>query len=165
MINTSNSLFFKKKVTEKPTPPINKDCAILSLDSLGVLDGLPWKLGERLSQDHASTFLLAESILLTVRSVPHPVNEKIHSVETGEGISVPLVGRWVVVCEIDGAVAVAQGHTSQIPEDEHKSPFLEVHIPRKELTPLFPFFRNEGVSYHVVIIHSSPFEQALAYKK
>ena len=34
-----------------------------------------------------------------------------------------------MVGQVDGAVAVAEGNASKVPEDEHEAPFLEVHIP------------------------------------
>lgn len=129
----------------KLTPPINQDRAILSFDSLGVLHGLPWQLREGFSQNHASTLLLTESVLLTVCGIPHPVDEKVQSVQTSEGVSVPLVGRWVMVGKVDGAVAVAQGHASQVPEDEHEPPFLEIHVPRAVLACYLIPFKNDGI--------------------
>ena len=70
-----------------------------------------------------------ETVLLAIRRVPYPVNEQISDIQRGQSITIPLIfGRWVVG-EIDGAVTVAQGYSSQIPENEHESKLLVVHVP------------------------------------
>ena len=112
------------------TPPINQNPgAIGRSEGLGVLHGLPRELGESIAEHHGSTLLLAETVLLAVGRVPDPVHEQIRHVEEGQEVAVPVVFRWVMVGKIDRAVAVAQRHTSQVPENQHEAPFLIVHVP------------------------------------
>jgi len=111
-------------------PAINKNLrAIRSGKSLGVLKSLPWELGKSVTLNHGATFLLAEAVLLAVGGVPNPVDEKIRDVQESQEIPVPVVLGGIVVSQVNGAVAVAQGNTSQVPEDKHEAPLLVVHIP------------------------------------
>lgn len=111
-------------------PPIDHDLgAIGSSKGLGVLHSLPRQLGEGVTENHGATLHLAETVLLAVGRVPDPVHEQVRGVEEGQEVAVPVVGRGVVVGKVDGAVAVAQWHTSQVPEDQHEAPFLVVHVP------------------------------------
>lgn len=101
----------------------------VGLDLLGVLDGLPGELREGLAVELVTTLLSAEHVLLRVTSVPHPVGEEVAGEEpdkNGPGVRVNL---GIVVGKEDGAVAVRQRHTSQVPEDEHETPLLVVHVP------------------------------------
>lgn len=90
---------------------------------------MPRELGEGVAGHHGATFLLAETVLLAVGGVPHPVNEQICDIEEGKEEAVPAVLGGVVVSQVDGAVAVAQRDTSQVPENQHEAPLLVVHIP------------------------------------
>lgn len=40
-----------------------------------------------------------------------------------------MIGIWVVIGEIECAVAVAQWYTGKIPENQHEAPFFVVHVP------------------------------------
>lgn len=120
-------LFSDKKAL---TPPINQDLMpIRGRKSLGVFHRLPRQLRERVTEHHGSTLLLTETVLLAVGCVPDPVDKQIGGIEKDQEVAVPVVGRGIVVGEVDGAVAVAQRHTSQVPENQHESPFLIVHVP------------------------------------
>lgn len=126
-VSTVREIRLKKKTL---TPAVNQDLgAVRGSDSLGVLDGLPRQLGEGLAEHSGATLLLAVSVLLAVRGIPDPVNKQVGHIEEGQEIAVPVVSSGVVVGKIDCAVAVTQGHTSQVPEDQHKAPFFIVHIP------------------------------------
>lgn len=111
------------------TPPIDQDRTLRALDSLGVLHRLPRQLWESLAENQGTALLLAEAVLLAVGCIPDPVDEQVRNVQECQRESVPAVGGRIVVGQVDCAVAVAQGHTGQIPEDEHEAPFLIVHIP------------------------------------
>lgn len=114
-------------------PPVSEDgVSRLGLDGAGVLDRSPGKLGERLAVKKLSAFLVAETILLRVGGVPDPIHEQIRGEEPCQEIRVPLVGGGVVVRKIEGAVAVAERNTSQVPENQHETPLFVVHIPRSE---------------------------------
>jgi hypothetical protein len=111
-------------------PPVGENrVSSLGLDDAGVLNRLPGELRERLPFEQQATLLDAEAVLLRVGSVPYPVYKKVRNKERGHKVRVPAVGgRWVVG-KVQDAVAVAQRHASQVPEDQHKAPFLIVHVP------------------------------------
>jgi hypothetical protein len=127
-----NSLVFFVDCDESElTPPIHQDrITTLRLDHLWILDCLPRQLRESLPLDHISPYMLPESVLLAVCRVPHPVDEEVGDEEGGQSVAVPAVLRRRMVCDIKYAVAVGKRHTSQVPEDQHESPFLVVHVPR-----------------------------------
>lgn len=106
-----------------------KSVASVGLDLLGVLDSLPGELRESLAVHLEAALLGTEHVLLRVAGIPDPVGEEVASKEpdkNGPGVSVNL---GVVVGKEDGAVAVRQRHTSHVPEDEHETPLLVVHVP------------------------------------
>lgn len=113
-------------------PSIDEDGALGRLDSLGVLDSLPGNLGESVTGNHLSTLHGTETILLAVTAIPYPVPEEVADEHGRQNQAVPAVLGRIVVREIDGAMAVRQGNTSQIPEDEHKAPFFIIHVPRSD---------------------------------
>lgn len=116
--------------TRQAVPAGNQDCAAAGgLDNVWVVQCLPGQLRECLAEDGCATLHLAVAVLLTVCGVPHPVDKQICNVQKGQEVAIPAVCVRVVVGKVDGAVAVTQRHTSQIPEDQHKAPFLVVHIP------------------------------------
>ena len=84
---------------------------------------------ECLALEDRAALLLPEHVLLAVARVPDPVHEQVSCSERGESPARPAVSFWVVRGEVDGAVAVGEGHTGEIPEDEHEAPFLVVHVP------------------------------------
>ena len=111
-------------------PAIHKNLPTIgSGESLGVLNSLPRKLGESVTLNHGATFLLAEAVLLAVGGVPNPVDKKIRDVQESQEVPVPMVLGGIVVGQVNGAVAVTQGDTGQVPEDKHETPLLVVHIP------------------------------------
>ena len=113
-----------------PVPSVNKNgIARRSRESLGVVDGLPGNLGEGPAPDNLAALHGPEPVLLAVAAVPDPVKEEVRDEKRGKGDSVPSVLRRVVVGKVDGAVAVRKRDTGQIPEDEHESPLLVVHVP------------------------------------
>jgi len=152
--------------SELRTPPVNQDRRTVGgLESLRVLQSLPWQLRERVAEDHSSPLLLAEAVLLAVGCVPDPVDEEICDVEEHQKVSVPAVDGRIMVRQIDGAVAVGQRDTGKVPENEHESPFLIVHVPETDQKKANYGATAEFDAYQVETIHSSPFEQALAYRK
>lgn len=113
----------------KTIPAVNENSTLRSDNGLGVLDGLPRDLGECLAPDDLATLHGAEAVLLAVAAVPNPVPEEVSAVHGDKGVAVPAVLGGSVVGQVDGAVAVGQRDTSEVPEDEHKPPFLVVHVP------------------------------------
>lgn len=111
-------------------PPISQNrVTSLGWDSLWVLDRLPRKLWECLALDKGSTLLGPEAILLTVGGIPDPVHEEVQNKQEPKEVAVPMVFRWVMIGQVDGAVAVAQGNSCKVPENQHEAPFLIIHIP------------------------------------
>lgn len=101
----------------------------LRLDSLWVFYRLPRQLRECPPLHQGTPLLLPEPVLLTVGGVPDPIHEDIGNIKCHESEAIPAVYRRCVVGQVDSTVTVAQGYASQIPKDEHKSPFLVIHVP------------------------------------
>lgn len=100
------------------TPSIHQDrVASVGFDCLWIFDCLPGQLGERFSPCEFATFLLSEIILLTIRGVPDPVHEDIRDVKHNEPVPVPAIYGRIMICQIEGAVTVAERHASKVPED------------------------------------------------
>ena len=114
-------------------PSISQDrIAAFGLDDTRVLDGLPGELWEGLALDEGASFLGTETVLLRVGSVPNPVHEKVAGEKKdeegcAEGVRLHLVE---VIGEVEGAVTVAEGNASQVPENKHEAPFLVIHVPK-----------------------------------
>lgn len=70
-----------------------------------------------------------------------------------------------MVCDIDRAMAVAQWHAGKIPEDQHEAPFLIIHIPAPVSLQLGRPRHGRLGTHQVDTMHSSPLEQAFAYRK
>lgn len=110
-------------------PAVDENGSLLRLDGPGVPDSLPRDLGEGLAPDNLAALHGAEAVLLAVAAVPDPVPEEVGEVEDDEREAVPAILGRVVVGQEDGAVAVREGHAGQVPEDEHETPLLVVHVP------------------------------------
>ena len=98
-------------------------------DNTGIVDGLPRELREGFARDESAALLGAEPILLTVGGIPDPVHEEVGGEEGDQNPGWLGVGTGGVVGEVDCAVAVREGYAGQVPENEHKAPFLVVHVP------------------------------------
>ncbi len=115
-----------------PVPSIDQDAIPgLGFDDLWVLQGTPRKLRECVSLDQGAALHGSETVLLTVGRIPDPVHEEIgceQGDEEGraEGVVVDCIE---VVGQVKSAVAVAEWHTGEVPEDEHEAPFLKIHVP------------------------------------
>jgi hypothetical protein len=94
-------------------------------------------LREGFSQKHIATLVLTISILLTVGSIPNPVDQEIRNVQSNECIPVPSVRGRVAVGKVDAAMAITQGNTGKIPKDEHEAPFFVIYIPITALILLY----------------------------
>lgn len=120
----------KGKIRAALTPAVDEDLrTILSRNGLGVLQRLPRQLREGAAEHHRSTLLLAVTVLLAVGRIPHPVHKEVGNVEKCEEVAVPVVRGGVMVGQVDCAVTVAQRNTSEVPENQHETPFFVVHIP------------------------------------
>lgn len=112
------------------TPPVNKDLApISSSDCLWILKSLPWQLRESFACNHSPALLLSKTVLLAVGSIPNPVHKDVRNIQKGQEIAIPVIFSRVILGKIDCAMAIAQWHTGEVPEYEHESPFLVVHVP------------------------------------
>ncbi|KAI6752861.1 hypothetical protein HG530_013613 [Fusarium avenaceum] len=113
----------------KAIPAVNKDSSLRRGDGLGVVDCLPGDLREGVAQDQLTLLHGTEAVLLAVAAVPDPVPEEVGGKDGSENTTVPAVRIGVVVGQVDGAVAVRERDTSKVPEDEHETPLLVVHVP------------------------------------
>lgn len=116
-------------LASETVPAVNEDSALRTLDGLGVVQRLPGYLGKSVTGNQLSSLHGAESVLLAVAAIPDPVPEQVSDVHASEEPSVPVVLGRVMISEVDGAMAVRQRHSGQVPEDEHESPLLIVHVP------------------------------------
>ena len=99
-------------------PSINEDgIAGGSFDDTGIFDSAPGKLGEGFTVDNLTALFGAESVFLTVGSVPYPVDEEVGCEKWDHEIFTMGIDRGWVVGEIEGAVAIGEGHTSKVPEN------------------------------------------------
>ena len=90
---------------------------------------LPRKLREGFPLHKRSSFLLAKSIFLGIAGIPNPVDKEVGGVENAESNWIPAVRGRIVICKIQGRMAVCKRNSSYVPENEHEAPFLVVHIP------------------------------------
>ena len=60
-------------------------------------------------------------------------------------------------------MAIAEWYTGKVPEDQHKTPLLIVHIPIIQISNVQILISDPA--YQVVTMASSAFEHAFAYKK
>ena len=98
------------------------------------MESLPRNLRECVTCDKLALFHGTEAVLLAVAAIPDPVPEEIRHIEDGQGPRVPAILRRMMVGNIDGAVAVRQRNTSEVPEDKHETPLLIVHVPTIEVS-------------------------------
>jgi hypothetical protein len=79
-------------------PAVNHNfISSIRLDELRVLDCLPWNLRESVALDDLVFLSEADSVLLAVGAVPHPVEEQVYYGESTESVTVPAVFGWVVI--------------------------------------------------------------------
>jgi hypothetical protein len=112
----------------KPTIDHNL-VASISLNEFGILDRLPRHLRECVALDDLIFLSEPDGVLLAVRAVPHPVEEQVHDRKCAKSVAVPAVLGWVVIGQVEGAVAVCERYAGEIPEREEEAKFFEVHIP------------------------------------
>lgn len=105
------------------------------LDGAWVDNCLPWKLREGFTVSESTPLLGTESVLLGIGSVPDPVDKEVRGEEDSEELStVWIVDDCVeVVSQIKSAMAIRQRYAGQVPEDQHETPFLVVHVPAQAL--------------------------------
>lgn len=80
---------------------------------------------------------MSESILLGVCSVPNPVHEEVRRVKQDQNKPVPVINGRCMVRQVDGAMTVSQRDACHVPEYEHKTPLLIIHIPESLVSSLF----------------------------
>lgn len=72
---------------------------------------------------------MAKCVLLTIGTIPYPVEEKIQNREKEKGGRAPAICGWVMVCQVQGAVAIGEGYSSHVPKSKHEAQLLKVHVP------------------------------------
>ncbi len=115
---------------QKLTPTIAKQrVSCFGANSLWILDVFPRQLRKGVPINCNAALLCPKHVLLAVARVPNPIDEKVGDVKKTKGVAVPTVFGRVVVRKVNDTVAVTQGHTRHVPEDEHESQFFVVHVP------------------------------------
>lgn len=76
---------------------------------------------------------------MAVSCVPDPIDKEVASNEEGQEWSAksrvcPVGDCGEMVSKIEGAMAIAQRNTREIPEYQHKAPFLIIDIPRSVIS-------------------------------
>lgn len=112
--------------------------AVLALDVFWVLQDLVWQKWERLSDGLVTCHDFSERVLLAICRVEEVVGGKEQCVAERQVCCRPVVLSWLVVVEIEGALAVAERHARDVPEDQHEAELLVGHVPRwdNQLLPL-----------------------------
>jgi len=110
-------------------PTAGQECTGFALDESGVLDRLPRELREGLALDHGASLLLAETVLLAIAGVEDVVCCEEHDEEGDVGLRRPLVDVGGGAHQVEDAMAVRQGDTGHVPEDQHEAPLLVAHVP------------------------------------
>lgn len=115
-----------------PIPPIAQDAVPpLGRDTLGVVNLAVLEVGEGKTLVDDAAFLLAELVLLRVGGVPDVVGAGVGDDEGDDDVGGEGVLGGVVESDVEGAVAVGEGHAGHVPEDEHEAEFLVVHVPAR----------------------------------
>lgn len=96
---------------------------------LGILEFLPWQLGEGGALDKSAPLDHAERVFLAVACVPDPVDKQVGCEEGSECRLAPGIRGRVMVGQVQRAMAVRHGDATHVPEDQHKAVFLVVHVP------------------------------------
>lgn len=103
--------------------------SVLGGDGPRVGDAAVLEVGESGTLVYHATLLLAELVLLAVGGVPDVVHPEVGGRQEDDKPCWPCVLRRVVVGNVESAVAVGEGHTCHVPEDEHEAKLLIVHVP------------------------------------
>ena len=103
--------------------------SVLGSDGFWVGDAAVLEVGESGALIDNTTLLLAELVLLAVGRIPDVVGEEVGGSQEDNEPEWPCVLGRVVVCNVECAVAVREGHASHVPEDEHEAKLLVVHVP------------------------------------
>jgi hypothetical protein len=113
-------------------PTIAKNLVtLLGGDSLGVGKTTVAKIGESRSLFDNATFFLAKLILLAVGGVPNVINTKVGNSHENVEPGGPCIIGWIMSCNVQRTVAVRQGYSSHVPEYQHETEFLIIHIPNQ----------------------------------
>lgn len=97
---------------------------MLGLDVGRVLDMAPRKLREGVAGHEGAVLLHTETVLLRVASVENVVGSEEHEVQedgVGKRVSDGSASGKLVLHHVDGSIAVSEGDTSHVPEDQHET--------------------------------------------
>lgn len=121
------------KLARVSPPTIDKNLvAGRSVDILGIVNVDPRESREGFTLLEVATLPSPEGVLLSVGLIPNNVHKNVGDEESAQGVLVPGVFGGVVVGEVESAVAVRKRDASHIPEDQHETPFLVVHVPCRD---------------------------------
>ena len=140
----------------------------IRFDCLGVLDGLPGHLRERLALDKLpASASVSESVLLSIGAVPHPIEEDVRYSEQGESKAIPPILRGVPVGQVERTMAVSERHSGHVPEGEQEPEFFKVHVPSilsDGSEEIGECLDQSLITYQLVMIISSALAHALVYR-
>lgn len=103
--------------------------SVFGLDKGGVLDDAPWELRECLAEGRDSLHLHPEATLLGHGCVKDVVRDQELGVECDVCGGAKMVRGRIVRGHIHDRVAVREGDSGKVPEDDHESPLFVEHVP------------------------------------
>lgn len=108
------------------TPPTigQQQVTVLSLDVAWVLDVAIWQLRESVADNEGTILLHTESVLLRVTSVKDVVSKqqgKVQEGSPGQRVSDGHTSSLFILHQVNGGIAVSEGDTSHVPEDQHET--------------------------------------------
>jgi len=115
-----------------------------SLNECRVCDRVPRELGEGLTELGDALSLHLEVTLLGHSSVPDKVGGDQSGIDHNVSKGGEAVGRGIMRSHVDDRVNIGERNTSEVPKDDHETPFLVVHVPS-----LGDTFFTFGASIHI----------------
>ena len=118
------------RLTQELPPAIDEQrITMLSLQIPGILKCGPRPLRESPSMLESSLQLHPKARLLSHGGIEHVVCKDEKGEHKGVGRGAELVVRRRMSSHVDDRVAVGEGYTGKVPEDDHEAPFFVEHVP------------------------------------
>lgn len=120
-------------LTRFAVPTVSQNLVSMGcLDCLWIGDASIFEVGEGSTLIDNTTFFLTELVLLRVGRIPDVVDVEVGDGKEGSKPGWHAVLRRMVVSDVQGAVAVRERYTSHVPEDEHETELLVIHVPGRD---------------------------------
>ena len=115
---------------EELTPPVTQDLvSMLGGNRLRVSNPAVLEIRERGALFYNTALFLAKLILLAVACIPDIIDTEIGNDEGHNKPRWPLILIRMMLRDVKNTVTIRQGHACHVPEDEHETELLVVHIP------------------------------------